>query len=100
MENTITKKKETLTIRAGKLLLASLPDATEGLTYCCIGANCWGKNKNATKAAINARKEGDSGEYVIHLINEDCEIDPLEGTLYYNSKTPNIKLSIARFRQS
>jgi hypothetical protein len=97
--NKMNTKPKVLNIAEGKSLLASLPDAPQGLCYVAIGAYCWGKSPNAKKAAENARSNGSAGPYAIHLVNKECDIDSVDGTLYYNSKAEGIKLNIAHFRQ-
>lgn len=75
--------------------LAMAPDATEGMIYCAVGQNGWGKNPNAVKALRTARRNGSKGKYSVHLVNADCSIDQIDGTLYYDSKREGIKIQLA-----
>lgn len=88
-----------LTIKEGKQFISELPDAQDNMIYVVTGPFCWGKNKNATKAAQNSYSNGWKGEYKIHLVNDNCEINSVDGTLYYNSKNSSIRMNIATFRQ-
>jgi dihydroxyacetone kinase len=90
----------TLSAAQGRKLLAALPDASKGLVYICIGANCWGQALNAKLAAERARSEGSAGEYIIHAVGNGAEVDQVNGTLYYNSKVAGTQVGIARFKQS
>lgn len=75
----------------------ALPVASEGLTYLCIGPFCWGKAKDAVKAASNARSEGGPGKYVLHLVNEEARVDDVSGGFHYSKSTPGIRLNIVEF---
>jgi hypothetical protein len=89
-----------LTAAQGRTLLASLPEAPEGLTYICIGPNVWGSAKVASSAAKRAREEGGGkGPYIIHLVNGGAEVDCVSGNLYYAKSTTGLQLGIARFKQ-
>lgn len=98
--NTVTKESKVLTIKDGKTLLASLPDATAGLQYYVVGAYCWGRDINAVKAAKHARSWGSKGSYTIHLMNDTAKVDSIDGTVWHNSKFPGVKPNIAHFKQS
>ncbi len=82
------------------MFLDALPEAPLYYTYICIGSYCWGKSKSAVLAARIARENGSKGEYIIHLVNEEAEVDQINGTLYYNSRVKGIRIHIARFKQS
>lgn len=94
-----TKKKTTPA--APKMTQAEvrgLPDAAPGLKFYVIGRYCWGQSSNAMKAVENARREGGSGEFTIHLVNTGAEVDVVDGTLRYNSRTPGLLLNVGRVR--
>ena len=63
------------------------------MTYCAIGENGWGKSPDAVAALKNARHNGSSGKYMVHLVNVGCEVDPIDGKLYYDSKAEGTKLA-------
>ncbi len=78
--------------------LLALPRAGVGLAYVAVGAYCWGRSPDAVKALSSARDNGGAGLFTMHLVNEDCEIDQIDGTLFYNSKLPGIRVKFAVVR--
>jgi len=69
-------------------------DAPNGLSWFAIGPNAWGKSQNAFKAFKNAVRNGGKGNYTLHLVNEDAEVDPVCGTLGY-SEIAGVKVNFA-----
>lgn len=65
------------------------------MTYCAIGQNGWGKSPDAVMALKRARQNGSSGKYILHLVNDGCEVDQIDGTLYYDSKRDGVNLALA-----
>lgn len=82
-------KPSTLTRRQ----IRELPDAPDGLKWFAVGPCCWGKSSSAHKALEIARSEGGRGRYLLHLVNDYAEVDPVSGTLRYNSQTPGIRIN-------
>ena len=84
--------------RAALAHFETLPEAPDGLRYFAVGPYCWGKAVSATAALRNARKEGGSGVYVLHLVNKDAEVSSIDGCLSYNSKAEGIKVRLAAIK--
>ncbi len=73
--------------------LDSLEPAKDGFKWFAIGPNCWGRGTTAKRAFANARMNGGKGNYSLHLVNEGAEVDPVRGTLFYDSKADGIKVN-------
>lgn len=78
--------------------LLALPRAPEGLSYIAIGPYCWGRSPDAVKALDCARREGAAGVFTLSLFNSDCEVDQVNGGVYYNSKLPGVRPNIGKAR--
>jgi hypothetical protein len=86
-----------LSINAGRKYIKSLPDCSEGLIYLVTGPHCWAANINAVKAVKNAKSVGGNGIYTIHRVNEDAQVNIINGEISYNSLATGVHLNMAKF---
>lgn len=85
-------KNKTQNLTIGNL--KQLPPASGRLVYFVIGPNAWGKGINAFTAFENAKKNGGKGKYTLHLVNESAEVDPVNGTLYFQKSATGLRINI------
>jgi len=68
----------------------ALNTAPDGLWFVAIGQFVWAGSVEAAEAIQKASRDGGRGRYFLHLVNTDCTVSPVDGTLSYNSQTPGI----------
>lgn len=93
----MTPKMKALPVITRKAV-KELPPAPEGMLYFAIGDRCWGHGPTADKALAASRSNGSGGWFVLHLLNRGASVDQVDGTVFYHSKTPGLRVSFARVR--